>query len=100
MRQGNDIGTQYRSGIYCFDNQQIENAQESKSVFQTELRAKGYGESLPKLYRHLFFTLLKIIINNILGKTPMAIVVSEAQVLRVLSNSSMGQKFIRSQTPP
>ena len=27
MRQGNDVGTQYRSGIYCTDNQQLEQAE-------------------------------------------------------------------------
>jgi peptide-methionine (S)-S-oxide reductase len=44
MRQGNDVGTQYRSGIYTFDDEQRERAQASLKVFQDELHAAGYGD--------------------------------------------------------
>ena len=70
MRQGNDIGTQYRSGIYCFDNQQIENAQESKSVFQTELRAKGYGEITTEIIQAPIFYFAENYHQQYLGKNP------------------------------
>jgi peptide-methionine (S)-S-oxide reductase len=43
MRQGNDIGTQYRSGIYAVDDVQIEAAKASKSSFQAALSSAGYG---------------------------------------------------------
>jgi peptide-methionine (S)-S-oxide reductase len=43
MRQGNDSGTQYRSGIYTFDETQRAAAEVSKSAFQRELAAAGYG---------------------------------------------------------
>jgi len=43
MRQGNDAGTQYRSGIYCTNEQQYEAARASASVFQQRLAASGYG---------------------------------------------------------
>jgi peptide-methionine (S)-S-oxide reductase len=43
MRQGNDVGTQYRSGIYVFDAAQREAAEASREVFQDRLRAAGYG---------------------------------------------------------
>jgi peptide-methionine (S)-S-oxide reductase len=43
MRQGNDAGTQYRSGIYTFDETQRAAAEASKSTFQRELAATGYG---------------------------------------------------------
>ena len=43
MRQGNDTGTQYRSGIYTFDDAQRVAAEASKSAFQRELADAGYG---------------------------------------------------------
>ena len=43
MRQGNDAGTQYRSGIYFFDEAQREAAERSRERYQEELRASGYG---------------------------------------------------------
>ena len=43
MRQGNDSGTQYRSGIYTFDQDQAEAAQASKQDFQRALDKAGYG---------------------------------------------------------
>ncbi len=44
MRQGNDTGTQYRSGIYTYDDLQTEAALASKEEYQKALRAAGYGE--------------------------------------------------------
>ena len=43
MRQGNDIGTQYRSGIYAFTPEQKKAAEASKAMYQPELKKKGYG---------------------------------------------------------
>jgi peptide-methionine (S)-S-oxide reductase len=43
MRQGNDVGTQYRSGIYYFDDEQRETAERSRDAFQQELTKAGYG---------------------------------------------------------
>lgn len=43
MRQGNDVGTQYRSGIYTYSPEQKAQAEASRAVFQKELRKKGYG---------------------------------------------------------
>ncbi len=43
MRQGNDVGTQYRSGIYAFSAQQKARAEASRDVFQRELAKKGHG---------------------------------------------------------
>jgi peptide-methionine (S)-S-oxide reductase len=43
MRQGNDVGTQYRSGIYFFTDAQRAVAEQSRDTFQKELRNAGYG---------------------------------------------------------
>ena len=44
MRQGNDLGTQYRSGIYTFNASQAELAEETRESFQSALRTAGYGD--------------------------------------------------------
>jgi peptide-methionine (S)-S-oxide reductase len=43
MRQGNDIGTQYRSGIYWTTPEQREAAERTRRAYQAALKAKGYG---------------------------------------------------------
>jgi peptide-methionine (S)-S-oxide reductase len=43
MRQGNDVGTQYRSTIYWENEAQREAAERSRELFQRELTAEGYG---------------------------------------------------------
>ena len=44
FRQGNDVGTQYRSGIYCFDRAQSDAAEASRTMFQSQLAQAGYTE--------------------------------------------------------
>jgi peptide-methionine (S)-S-oxide reductase len=44
MRQGNDVGTQYRSGIYTYDRAQFEEAVASREAFQEKLAASGFGK--------------------------------------------------------
>ena len=43
MRQGNDVGTQYRSGIYVADEQQATAAEASREAYQQALGEVGYG---------------------------------------------------------
>jgi peptide-methionine (S)-S-oxide reductase len=43
MRQGNDVGTQYRSAIYTYTPEQRRAAEASRERFQKELSAAGYG---------------------------------------------------------
>ena len=44
MRQGNDIGTQYRSGIYTESEAQAEAARISRNAYAERLKGSGYGE--------------------------------------------------------
>lgn len=43
MRQGNDMGTQYRSGIYAYTEAQKQLAEASKAAYQQALKSEGYG---------------------------------------------------------
>jgi len=43
MRQGNDVGTQYRSAIYTYGEEQRQAAEKSRDEYEKVLRASGYG---------------------------------------------------------
>jgi peptide-methionine (S)-S-oxide reductase len=43
MRQGNDTGTQYRSGIYTYSSSQAREAEAPKKAYQSALSERGYG---------------------------------------------------------
>jgi peptide-methionine (S)-S-oxide reductase len=44
MRQGNDVGTQYRSAVYFVDDAQRAVVEKTRDAFQAELTKAGYGD--------------------------------------------------------
>jgi peptide-methionine (S)-S-oxide reductase len=49
MRQHGDIGTQYRSAIYYYDDEQRRAAEASRDEYQRRLRDEGYGDITTEL---------------------------------------------------
>jgi peptide-methionine (S)-S-oxide reductase len=56
MRQANDVGTQYRSAVYAYDDEQLAAAESSRDVYEKALARAGYGaitteiRRVPELY--------------------------------------------------
>jgi peptide-methionine (S)-S-oxide reductase len=48
-RQGGDIGTQYRSAIYCTSSEQLIEAQETRDLYQQALSREGIGEIVTEI---------------------------------------------------
>lgn len=70
MRQGNDIGTQYRSGIYCADAAQLQRAQASRDMFQAQLAEAGYGAITTEIIDAPAFYYAEDYHQQYLGKNP------------------------------
>ncbi|MDT8907731.1 MULTISPECIES: peptide-methionine (S)-S-oxide reductase MsrA [Pseudomonas] len=70
MRQGNDIGTQYRSVIYCTTPEQLEAAKKSKEVFQAELTKAGLGEITTEIDEAPTFYFAEAYHQQYLAKNP------------------------------
>jgi peptide-methionine (S)-S-oxide reductase len=49
MKQGNDVGTQYRSGIYFHDDAQRQAAEASRDAYQKSLTAAGFGATTTEI---------------------------------------------------
>lgn len=70
MRQGNDLGTQYRSAIYTRDAAQEELAQASRARYQDRLRAAGYGAITTEIAPIKAFFYAEDYHQQYLGKNP------------------------------
>ena len=65
MRQGNDAGTQYRSGIYTFDAAQRAAAEASKAMYTAALKARASAASRRRSWRRPSSTSPRTIISSI-----------------------------------
>ncbi|TPW15069.1 MAG: msrA [Acidimicrobiaceae bacterium] len=70
MRQGNDVGTQYRSAIYATSAAQLEAALASKSMFEERLRGAGYGAITTEIARSREFFYAEPYHQQYLAKNP------------------------------
>ncbi len=70
MRQGNDVGTQYRSGIYCSTPTQLEQALAARGRLQPQLSAKGYPEISSEIVMAPEFYYAESYHQQYLAKTP------------------------------
>ncbi len=70
MRQGNDAGTQYRSTIYCYGDQQLAAARRTKETFQQALNKKGYGAITTEIRSAPEFYYAEDYHQQYLGKNP------------------------------
>jgi peptide-methionine (S)-S-oxide reductase len=71
MRQGNDVGTQYRSGIYVYTPEQRKAAETSKAAFEKALKAKGYGAITTEILDAPEFYFAEDYHQQYLAKNPM-----------------------------
>jgi peptide-methionine (S)-S-oxide reductase len=69
-RQGNDKGTQYRSGIYTFSEQQIELANETKGHFQHVISQAGFGSITTEIMNAPIFYFAEDYHQQYLAKEP------------------------------
>ena len=70
MRQGNDAGTQYRSGIYTTDTEQAAQAEASKVAYGTRLAAAGHGAITTEVIPAPEFFYAEDYHQQYLGKNP------------------------------
>jgi peptide-methionine (S)-S-oxide reductase len=71
MRQGNDVGTQYRSAIYVASKAQREAAEASKAAYQKAIAAKGYGAITTEILDAPEFYFAEDYHQQYLAKNPM-----------------------------
>ena len=70
MRQGNDRGTQYRSGIYTFDDEQRAQAEKSRDLYQAALNRGNYSRITTEILDAPVFYYAEDYHQQYLGKNP------------------------------
>jgi len=70
MRQGNDTGTQYRSGIYTYSPQQKQLAEKSRSMYQEALNQASYGQITTEILDAPEFYYAEVYHQQYLAKNP------------------------------
>jgi len=70
MRQGNDIGTQYRSGIYAANAEQRRIAEAVKATYEKELKKRGYGKITTEIVDRPAFYFAEDYHQQYLAKNP------------------------------
>jgi peptide-methionine (S)-S-oxide reductase len=70
FRQGNDVGTQYRSAIYATDDQQLREAVASRNMFQAHLNQAGFGEITTEIAKAPAFYYAEEYHQQYLAKNP------------------------------
>jgi peptide-methionine (S)-S-oxide reductase len=70
MRQGNDVGTQYRSSIYIYSPEQFEAAVNSRVQYQKRLTERGFGEITTEIMPASMFYYAEDYHQQYLAKNP------------------------------
>ena len=70
MRQGNDVGTQYRSAVYVQSDDQYALAQQSREQYQDALAARGYGTITTEIAQRSDFYFAEDYHQQYLAKNP------------------------------
>lgn len=70
MRQGNDVGTQYRSGIYVGDEEERATAEAVRDAYQTALSKKGFGRITTEIVDRPAFYFAEDYHQQYLAKVP------------------------------
>ena len=70
MRQGNDVGTQYRSAVYCDTDAQREAAEATRAAYQDQLTAAGHGRITTEIERARPFYYAEEYHQQYLAKNP------------------------------
>ena len=70
MRQGNDVGTQYRSGVYCFGHEHLKAAEASRKAYGKKLKQAGLGAITTEIKEAPEFYFAETYHQQYLGRNP------------------------------